>query len=156
LSLQEKTRYWMYIAVGDERTCSACEGFSGGIFTSAEVSSLFPDVLEQDDELWLPQFHSGCRCMLVGKAEDWGPDMLSVTGPPTEEPADENPFDVSLWGLERAPHVHDDYWRIRRAFMKLYGPQQGGKEFLQWLRLNRLSPHHPYGRRYNPKQEHKS
>jgi hypothetical protein len=143
----------MYVAVGDERTCNICDGFSSVVLNTGEVHSFFPDLVEQDDDLWLPQVHANCRCMLVGKAEDWSPDTFPVVAAPAEEPPGENPFDVSLWALERSPHVHDDYWRIRRAFMKLLGPQQGGKEFLQWLRKNRLSPHHPYGRRYNPKQE---
>ncbi len=148
----ESTSYWMYVDVGDDRTCVQCSEYSGSVFTTEEINSLFPDSADQDDELILPNVHNFCRCMLVGKAEDWTPGSFPVVvGSAAEEPAAANPFDVSLWGLERAPRVHDDFLRIRKAFMKVYGPQQGGKEFLKWLRKNRLAPHHSYGQRWNSK-----
>ncbi len=70
--LLESTRYWMYVAVMDERTCMDCDRYSAAVFTTAEVHRFFPFATEVSYDLMYPDVHPNCRCLLVGARDDWG------------------------------------------------------------------------------------
>lgn len=70
--LYESTRYWMYVAVMDERTCMRCDQYSAAVFTTAEVHRYFPFATEVGHDLIYPDVHPNCRCLLVGARDDWG------------------------------------------------------------------------------------
>jgi hypothetical protein len=132
--LFESTRYWMYVAVNDNKTCEECDNYAGSIFNTHECHFYFSYLEEFDDELWLPMVHPHCRCMLVVKAQEYDPFNFGATLNPAEEST-----------LHEASSMHDDYERIRKAFMKMYGPQQGGKQFKAWLKKNGFDPDKSYG-----------
>ena len=108
----------------DPDACKPCSAYAGGLFTDAEVIRLFGDYMEiHDGDLILPNVHPNCLCLLVAKL-------------------------VSESASESKVMMHDDFVEIRAAFMKVYGKQQGGKEFKLWLQQNGLHPTHSYGRRW--------
>ncbi|MEM3463623.1 MAG: phage minor head protein [Candidatus Bathyarchaeia archaeon] len=63
LSLLE-AKIFLYVAVGDDRTCPECAGFNGQLFTEEEAERVFP-YLEKDTRVWHPNVHPNCRCKLT-------------------------------------------------------------------------------------------
>lgn len=183
LRIIEKTRWWMYIDVGDSKVCPDCDRFGGSVVTTSDARFWFPDLEVIDDMLWWPTIHPNCRCMLVAKAEDFNPDSMDVIlSPaasfdvsyldswPTDEPAPYDLLDLpkpkrldsadinyidprDLLGLpkhEKIVRMHDDYKRIRAAFIKAAVRDKkkaasGSVEFWKWIRKNRLNYLMPYG-----------
>ena len=148
----ERTRYWMFVAVGDEKTCEHCDEFGASVLTTYEVHQYFPYYEEQDNDLIIPNVHPNCRCMCVGAADDWGYTDTArvILAPPTADISDIQDLADELINTQEAGklRMHLDYWLIRAAFIKVYGPQQGGKEFKLWLKKNSFSVTKRYGRRF--------
>jgi len=61
-------KVFVYVAVGDEKTCPECAGFDGQFFSEDEAEAVFP-FLEKDTNVWFPNVHPNCRCRLVMQYE---------------------------------------------------------------------------------------
>lgn len=59
-----EAKAFVYVAVGDERTCPECAGFNGQIFMDEEAEAVFA-YLKRDATVWHPNVHPNCRCRLV-------------------------------------------------------------------------------------------
>lgn len=62
--LKALQKVFVYVTVGDEKTCSECAGFDGQLFTEDEAEAVFP-YLEKDSTVWFPHVHPNCRCRLI-------------------------------------------------------------------------------------------
>ncbi|MGD6850764.1 MAG: hypothetical protein ACQCN6_01735 [Candidatus Bathyarchaeia archaeon] len=95
-----------------------------------------------------------CRCMLVGARDDWGyTDTARVIMAPPDVSLDDilARANAQVEAVESAKgklRMSVDFWLIRAAFIKVFGAQQGGKLFRDWVRKNRLSVTKPYGKRF--------
>jgi len=63
--IQETKQFWMFIAVGDDVTCDACNRFDMSLMTRKEIQKTFPYLINYSDGLWFPMVHPNCRCMLI-------------------------------------------------------------------------------------------
>lgn len=61
----EKTQFFKYIAVNDDRTCQRCDQFDKGLYTQHEIDVLFPFATRLNPNVILPNTHPNCRCLLV-------------------------------------------------------------------------------------------
>lgn len=65
LKLDEEQRFYLYIAITDDRTCPDCLRYDGRIMTRREIDAMFKFIVKPDDNVWLPTLHTNCRCLLI-------------------------------------------------------------------------------------------
>lgn len=82
LSLLE-AKVFLYVAVGDEKTCPECAGFNRQLFTDEEARRVFP-YLEKDTRVWHPNVHPNCRCRLTLQYETVEEFLASETPSPND------------------------------------------------------------------------
>jgi len=172
----QASRWWMYVAVADEKTCEDCEQYNASIMSMMEVNGQFPEKIEHDDELIFPMVHPHDRCMLVVKAGEYTPDSLAKLLEPAEDldpysfdwgslsPPDplktpeidlikKNPGDYSFSNkIHQRKTYSDDIKRIQKAFQKqaVFNGEtiaHGEYMFKKWVKLNRIDVESPYGTR---------
>lgn len=65
LEMPELFYSYMFVAVADDKACSACMQHDGHVYGLDDILRLFPYATEDDYSLWMPNLHPSCRCMLV-------------------------------------------------------------------------------------------
>jgi hypothetical protein len=126
--------------------------------TTSNVRFHFPALEEVDDELWWPNTHgapdAGCRCMLVAKGDEFDPDDIALILSPARDSFDVSYIDprylLDLPAHEKQVVMHDDFIRIRLAFIKValrdnLKSGTGSANFWKWVRKNRFNTLAPYG-----------
>jgi len=65
LELFEDMQFFLFVAIEDEKTCPVCTRYAKGLMTRREIKQTFDYLDMLTDDLWIPNVHPNCRCMLL-------------------------------------------------------------------------------------------